>query len=228
MRYIAKTIAENTNNKEEDVLDEIIDKYWFITDEIKDDRIYYSLEGYLLPDTYTFENKDVTVKEIFNKILEYTDKYLSSNREKIEETELSVHQLLTLASVVELEGSNLEERQEIVGVFYNRLNKNMSLGSDVTTYYAVKKELSDGDLSKEEINIDNPYNTRSESMKGYIPVGPISNPSKVSIEAVINPKETTALYFVSDKNKKVYFTDTYEEHQDLIQNLKDSNLWYNY
>ena len=141
---------------------------------------------------------------------------------------LTVHQLLTLASVAELEGSTLEEREEIVGVFYNRLDQNMSLGSDVTTYYAVGKELSDGDLTAKEIATENLYNTRAENMKGKIPIGPIGNPSKISIEAVIHPKETSALYFVSDKNKKVYFTDTYEEHQNLIKNLKESNLWYEY
>lgn len=237
MRYIAKTIAENTNNSEDDVFDllkdkdylnELIDKYWFITDEILDENIYYPLEGYLLPDTYTFENVDVSVKDIFSKILDYTEKYLSSNREDIENTLLTVHQLLTLASITELEGSTLEERAEIIGVFYNRLDKNMSLGSDVTTYYAVQKDLSAGDLTAKEISTENLYNTRASNMNGKIPIGPIGNPSKTSIQAVINPIITTALYFVSDKNQKVYFTDTYEEHQTLIKNLKEANLWYTY
>ena len=237
MRYIAKTIAENTNNKEDEVfdllkdeeyLDELIDKYWFLTDEIKDEHIYYSLEGYLLPDTFTFENKDVSVKEIFSKLLEHTDKYLSSKREDIENTGLTVHQLLTLASIAELEATDEDSRREIIGVFYNRLEKNMSLGSDVTTYYGAKKDLADGDLTKEELSEENYYNTRANNMKGYIPIGPIGNPSKESIQAVINPKETDALYFVSDKNMKIYFTKTYEEHQNLIKNLKESNSWYTY
>lgn len=237
MRYIAKTIAAKTNNTEDDVfnlvedvdyLTEIIDKYWFLTEEMADVDIYYPLEGYLMPDTYTFENKDVSVKTIFAKMLDATDKYLSANREDIESTNLTVHQLLTLASIAELEGSEYEERAEIVGVFYNRLNKNMSLGSDVTTYYALKKELTDGDLSSKEIATENPYNTRAANMNGKIPIGPICNPSKDSIKAVIYPKDTDALYFVSDKNGKAYFTKTYEEHQTLIKNLKESNLWYTY
>ena len=83
MRSIAKTIAKNTNNTEEDVfellaneeyIDSLIDKYWFLTDEIKDDDIYYPLEGYLLPDTYTLENSNVSVETIFNIILNFTDK----------------------------------------------------------------------------------------------------------------------------------------------------------
>lgn len=237
MRYIAKTIAENTNNTEDAVyelledteyINSLIEKYWFITEEFSDESIYYPLEGYLLPDTYTFVNKDITVKEIFSHILNYTDKYLSAHREDIENTGLTVHQLLTLASITELEGSNYEDRQEIIGVFYNRLNKDMSLGSDVTTYYAVKKEMADGDLTSEEINIDSPYNTRNSNMAGYIPIGPICNPSKESIEATIFPIETDALYFVADKNKKVYFSENYKEHQSMIKDLKESNLWYVY
>lgn len=237
MRYIAKTISEHTNNTEDDVfgiledteyINSLIDEYWFITDEITDENIYYSLEGYLLPDTYTFKNKNISVKEIFNHILGYTDKYLSAHREEIEETGLTIHQLLTLASIAELEGSNFEDRQEIIGVFYNRLDKEMTLGSDVTTYYAVKKEMAEGDLTKEEINIDNPYNTRNSNMAGYIPIGPIDNPSKEAIDATINPKETDAFYFVADKNKKVYFSKNYKEHQTMIKDLKDANLWYEY
>lgn len=237
MRYIAKTISENTNNTEEDVyevlndsdyINSLVEKYWFITEEITDENIYYSLEGYLLPDTYTFVNKDITVEEIFNHILGYTDKYLSAHRDSIEQTGLTIHQLLTLASITELEGSNFEDRQEIIGVFYNRLNEEMSLGSDVTTYYAVKKEMADGDLTQDEINSDNMYNTRNPKMAGYIPIGPISNPSKESIEATITPIETDALYFVADKNKKVYFSKDYKEHQSMIKDLKDANLWYTY
>lgn len=237
MRYIAKIISQHTNNTEENVFEvladseyikSLIDEYWFITEEITDENIYYPLEGYLLPDTYTFKNKNISVKEIFNYILGYTDKYLSAHREEIEETGLTIHQLLTLASIAELEGSNFEDRQEIIGVFYNRLDKKMTLGSDVTTYYAVKKDMADGDLTKKEINIDNPYNTRNSNMAGYIPIGPIDNPSKEAIEATINPKETDAFYFVADKNKKVYFSKNYKEHQTMIKDLKDANLWYEY
>ena len=82
MRWIAKAIAEKTNNTEDDVfnllkdeeyIDSLVEKYWFITEEVKDDDIYYPLEGYLLPDTYVFENEDVSVKQIFNIILNFTE-----------------------------------------------------------------------------------------------------------------------------------------------------------
>ena len=237
MRWIAKTIAEKTNNTENDVysllededyIDSLIEKYWFLSDEIKDNRIYYPLEGYLLPDTYTFESKDVSVKEIFNVILNYMEKYLDTVKDDIESSNLTVHQILTFASIAELEGKSTEDRAEVIGVFYNRLKQGMSLGSDVTTYYAFKVDMGERDLTVKEINTENSYNTRGPNMAGKIPVGPIDNPSKSAIEATINYKETSNLYFVADKTGKVYFTKNYSEHQQLINKLKKDGLWYTY
>lgn len=237
MRWIAKAIADKTVNTEEDVynlledeeyLDSLIEKYWFITDEIKDTRIYYPLEGYLLPDTYVFENEEVSVKTIFNIMLNYMEKYLNEYKDEIEDNSLTVHQILTLASIAELEGKSDEDRAEIIGVFYNRLKKNMSLGSDVTTYYAFKIDMGERDLTSKELNTENPYNTRGQNMSGKIPVGPIDNPSKSAIKATLNYEDTDALYFVADKNGKVYFTKTNEEHNAKIKELKNSDLWYTY
>ena len=237
MRWIAKKIAENTNNTEEDVfnlledeeyIDSLIEKYWFLTEEIKNEDIYYPLEGYLLPDTYIFENEDVSVKEIFNVVLNYTEKYLKDYKEKMEENNFSVHEIYTLASLAELEGNSIEDRKEIIGVFLNRMNKKMSLGSDVTTYYAFKVDMGERDLKAKELNEENPYNTRGPGMAGKLPVGPICNPSKEAIEAVLDYKETDALYFVADKNGKVYFTNTNDEHNAMIRKLKNEGLWFTY
>ena len=237
MRWIAKTIAEKTNNTEEDVfailededyIDSLIEKYWFLTDEIKDERIYYPLEGYLLPDTYIFENREVPVKTIFGVILNYTEKFLNGYKEELENSNLTIHQILTLASLAELEGKSTEDRAEIIGVFLNRINKRMSLGSDVTTYYAFKVDMGERDLTAKELNTENPYNTRGPNMVGKIPVGPIANPSKSAIEATLNYKETDAMYFVADKNGKVYFTKSSEEHNKIIKKLKNEGLWYVY
>ncbi len=237
MRWIAKTIAKSTENTEEDVfnlleneeyINSLIDKYWFITDEIKDDRIYYPLEGYLLPDTYIFENEKVSVEDIFSVILNYTEKFLNEYKEKIENSNLTVHQILTLASLAELEGESTEDRAEIVGVFFNRIAQKIPLGSDVSTYYAFKVDMGERNLTKKELTTENPYNTRGPNMAGKIPVGPICNPSKSAIEATLNYKETDAYYFVADKNKKVYFTKTEKEHNKKIQELKDNDLWFVY
>ena len=237
MRWVAKTIAEKTVNSEEDVLkllkdedyiNSLIEKYWFLTDEIKEEEIYYSLEGYLLPDTYIFENKEVSVETIFNIILNYTEKFLNQYKEEIEESDLTVHQILTLASLAELEGKTLEDREEIIGVFYNRIEKGMSLGSDVTAYYAFKIDMGERDLTVKELNTENPYNTRGPKMESKIPIGPIDNPSKISIEATLNYKQTDAYYFVADKNGKVYFTKTNDEHLSKVKELKSEGLWYVY
>ena len=110
----------------------------------------------------------------------------------------------------------------------NRIKNNMALGSDVTTYYASKIELGERDLYMSEINSDNPYNTRSAKNAGKLPVGPICNPSKGAIEAAINYTPNDYLYFVADKNMKVYFTKTDAEHNKKIQELKNQGLWFEY
>lgn len=177
--YIAKTIANSTNNTEQDVydllndetyIDSLIQKYWFITDEIKNDNIYYSLEGYLFPDTYAFEDKNVTVKEIFKTMLDQMDKVLSNHKSDIQKSNYSVHEILSMASVIENEAIHDKDRKDVSSVLYNRLGYNMSLGSDVTTYYAFKIELGSRDLNSSEINTYNPYNTRGPRMEGKIPV----------------------------------------------------------
>jgi len=234
MRWYAKEIAKKTKNTEEDVfnilkdeeyIDSLIEKYWFLEDEIKNEDIYYPLEGYLLPDTYVFENDEVSVKTIFNVILNYMEKFLAEYKDDFTYT---VHNTLTLASMAELEGKTLEDREEITGVFLNRIDNKMSLGSDVTTYYAFGVDMADRNLTKKEINTYNSYNTRGPDMSGKIPIGPICNPSKIAIEAALNPIKTDALYFVADKNGKVYFTKTNDEHNSKISELKSKDLWYTY
>ena len=237
MRWIAKTIAEKTNNTEEDVfnllkdetyIDSLIQKYWFLSDTIKDQNIYYALEGYLYPDTYKFENANVSVKTIFNIILNNTDKVLSDYKQEIENKKISVHNLLTIASIIELEGKDSDSRAGISSVIYNRLKSNMSLGSDVTTYYAMQVDMGERNLYSSELKTSNPYNTRGPNMNGKLPIGPIANPSEESIKAALNPSQTNYLYFVADSNGKIYFAKTYQEHQNIIKELQKQGLWYEY
>lgn len=236
MRGIASTIAENTNYSEEDLfkllkdtnfLDRMIQQYWFLTDEIKNTNIYYSLEGYLYPNTYEF-SKNATLEEILVKLLDETARQLKDYQSDFEKSEYTVHQIITLASMSELEAISESDRENVARVFYNRLDLGMSLGSDVTTYYAAGINMGDRDLYQSEIVADNPYNTRSTSMAGKIPVGPICNPSISAISTAINPSDSDYLYFVADKNRKVYFTKTDQEHSAIIQKLRDQGLWYTY
>lgn len=209
MRKIVAIISKNTNNTEEDVykllkdetyLKGLINEYWFITDEILNKNIYYSLEGYLFPDTYRFVNRDVKVEEIFNKLIKKMDSVLTPLKEQIEKSEFTTHELLTLASIAELEVRDKEDyREKVISVFVNRLHKKMSLGSDVTTRYSIKLDEKRA-LKKSEYDSVNAYNTRSSTMMGKLPAGPIAMVSSSSILASINYQETDYLYFIANIN----------------------------
>ena len=237
MRWIAKKIEAETSNKTEDVynlladeeyISKLIEKYWFLTEEIQNENIYYPLEGYLYPETYTFKNKDVTVEEIFKVLLDETDEVLTKYKSYIEKSKYTVHEILSMASIVELEGKDVDSRRGIAKVILNRLEKNMSLGSDVTTYYAIKVDMGERNLYSKEINEYNPYNTRGPNMEGKLPVGPIATVSEESIKSVLGPAKNDYLYFVADMNGKIYFSSTYSEHQEIISKLKKQGLWYEY
>jgi len=226
VKEIASIIALSTNHLEKDILsvmddynfiNDLINKYWFIKEDIKASGIGHPLEGYLFPDTYELLNKDVKVESIIYKMLDRTDTILTKYKSDIEKSKYSIHELLTLASMVELEGLLDEDRALIAGVFYNRLDINMALGSDVTSYYGYEIKLNK-DLSKSEkiaaLYDNNPYNTRGDLLG--LPIGPICNPGEASIKAAIYPKDSDYIYFIAntcdESDHKTYFTVTYQEH----------------
>lgn len=236
MRKVASIIAEETNNSEENIylvlndsnyLNGLIQKYWFLGEEILDKDIYYSLEGYLYPNTYSFSSRDVSVEDIFSTMLDEMDKQLSKYKSEVMESDLSVHEILTLASIVELESAKEEDRRKVASVFYNRLDSGISLGSDATTHYAAKVDIGERDLYSSELDDCNNYNTRCLTFRG-LPVGPICNPSIVAIKAVIEPEKTDYYYFATDKNGDFYFSKTLSEHTNTINRLKREGLWYEY
>ncbi len=236
IRDFIKVVTNNTTIKEEDILNtlkdkeylrELINNYWFLTEDILNDNIYYSLEGYLYPNTYFFSSKDTELKEVLTALLDETKKKLSPYQDKMQNNELNIHEIITLASIVELEGVSSEDRKGIAGVFLNRIEKGISLGSDVTTYYGARINMGSRDLYTNEVNDCNNYNTRCLTFKG-LPISPIDNPSTDAIEAVLNPTKEKYYYFVADKNKKVYFSKTLTEHNSTINKLKKQGLWYEY
>ena len=236
IRKVATLISENTNNSYDDVIsklrdtsyiDGLINKYWFLTDDIKNSNIYYPLEGYLYPNTYRFNSKDVSIEDIFTKMLDEMDNKLSKYKKDIENSKLSVHEIITLSSIVELEGAKATDRKAVAGVFYNRLDSNLypTLGSDATTYYASKIDDWSYSLTYNELNdCNNKYNTRCSSNTG-LPIGPICNPSIESIEATINPEKHNYYYFVADCKGKVYLTKNESEHNNIINKLIRENNW---
>ena len=236
IRKIATLISENTNNSYDDVIklmnndeyiNSLIDKYWFLTDDIKNKDIYYPLEGYLFPNTYRFTNKDVSIEDIFTKMLDETERQLADYKDEINKSGLSIHELITLSSIVELEGATANDRAKVAGIFYNRLNSSSypTLGSDATTYYGSKIDDWTVSLTYDELDdCSNKYNTRCSSNTG-LPVGPICNPSIESIEATINPEDNDYYYFVADCNGKVYLTKKPSEHNNIINKLKSEYNW---
>lgn len=234
IKDLAKTISSTINESEENVLSiindkeyiqELINKYWFLTDDILNDNIYYSLEGYLFPETYMID-VDATTKDIIEILLNQMDKELSKYKNDIESNELSIHEIITLASILESEVGNTEQIKSIAGLFVNRINDGWNLGSDVTTYYGLGLALHERDLYQYEIDdCSNKYNTRCASLIG-LPVGPVCNPGIKTIEAAINPEENDYYYFVSDKNYKLYFSKTNSEHLNTIYRLQSEGLWY--
>ena len=229
--YYVKKITENFNYSEDEVmnlvnseefLNKVIKNYWFIDEDILNKELYYPLEGYLFPDTYEFK-KDATIEDIILKMLDAMGTKLNNYKEEINLTNKSVSSLLTLASMVELEAVTPEDRVAVASVFNNRLKVGMTLGSDVTTYYAVKKEMTTS-LTLSDLNSCNAYNTRGTCVKG-LPVGPICSPSLSSIVAAITPSESDYYYFVADKNNKVYLSKTTDAQDRVINDLKTQGLW---
>ena len=238
IKKFASVISEKYDYTEDEIinkwqdkeyLNKLIGKYWFLSEEILNENIYYSLEGYLYPDTYRFE-KDASIEEITEKLLDNMANNLEIYRSNVGNNEYvnSIHKVLTLASIVELEGGKSDDRAGIAGVFFNRLRDGWNLGSDVTTYYAAQIDFSDRDLTQAELEEVNAYNTRASAMAGKLPVGPICNPNIESIKAVMNPRNSDYYFFVADKNGKTYFSKTNEEHTAIITELKNKGLWYTY
>lgn len=236
VRMVAKLISENTNNDYDDILtymnskeyvNSLIDKYWFLSSDILDSNIYYPLEGYLYPNTYVI-SKDSKINSIIELMLNEMDKRLSKYKSDIESSSLSIHEIITLASIVELEVANKDDRKSVAGVFYNRLNSSSfpTLGSDATSYYGAKiDKWESGSLTSKELNdCSNKYNTRC-SLNTGLPVGPIGNPSIESIEAVLHPEENNYYYFVNDCDGKLYLTKTQTEHNNMINKLKKEDKW---
>ncbi len=157
-------------------------------------------------------------------MLEQSNKVFTKYKTEIERNDLSTFEVITLASIVELEASREADMPNVASVFLNRLKKGISLGSDVTACYAQKIYDPIECHNKANFNYNSKYNTRLTSLRG-LPVGPICNPSEASIKAVLNAPETKYLYFVSDKNTKMYFFENQTQFNNKIAELKKNGDW---
>ena len=190
----------------------------------KDSGVRYRLEGYLFPATYTIK-ESTTIESLIDEMLATMDKNLSPHYATIKEKNLTVNELLTIASLVEKEGAKTEDRKLIAGVFYNRLNLVMPLQSNIAILYAEGKlgqKISLADDVAIDTTIDSPYNVYTNI--GLMP-GPVDSPSMDAIESSINQTKSDNLFFVANvQDGKVYFAATKEEHDKNVEEHINSKL----
>ena len=190
----------------------------------KDSGVRYRLEGYLFPATYAIK-ESTTIESLIDNMLAAMDKNLSPHYAAIKEKNLTVNELLTIASLVEKEGAKTEDRKLIAGIFYNRLNQNMPLQSNIAILYAEGKlgqNISLADDAAIDTSIDSPYNVYTKV--GLMP-GPVDSPSLDAIESSINQTKSDYLYFVANvQDGKVYYATTREEHDRNVQEHINSKL----
>lgn len=223
IKSFAQTIADNTtvtyqelmdywNNQ--DVIKSYMSEYPFLTNEMFNENVKYYMEGYLFPDTYEFfefTNPDEVTRRFLDRTLEIYNKY----KEDFDNSNHSIHEVFTLASIIQWESGSLEDSKLIAGVFENRLNAPEVLASTVTACYAF-------DLSKDECyevgdTLDytwreSPYNTYT--VQG-LPPGPVCNPNEIAINAALHP-DTSDGYFYFCANMcegGTKFAKTYAEHE---------------
>ena len=229
LEQIADRFEENTNFTSENFMEVVQDVAFIenmaknypklLTDAIEaSTETRYTLEGYLFPATYdVFE--ETTVEEIIEEMLAQSDQVLDPYYEEIQESDLNVHEILTLASYIEREGTTDKDRGLISGVFYNRIELGMPLQTDLSVIYALGEHKEH--VTLEDLKVDSPYNTY---MYKGIGAGPINSPSESAIKASLNPAKTDYVYFLADlKTGKVYFAETYDEHLEYKSKYLDNN-----
>ena len=213
---IAEILEENGVCTKSDFINEVQNGefgYDFI-DDIPVDNVYYRLEGYLFPETYDFYNFDseecahLAVEKMLKTL---DDKLTDEMRQKISESGYTLHEIMTMASIVELEaGGSPDEMANVAAVFYNRLESDdfTTLGSSPTRKYPYG---------------GGKYNTYESP---GLPPGPLCSPSLKSIEASIEPTENfDYYYFVTDASMKFYYNKTLAEHNSTIARLQAANNW---
>ncbi|CAI6078931.1 Endolytic murein transglycosylase [Paenibacillus sp. JJ-100] len=184
-----------------------------------DEELRYVLEGYLFPETYEMK-KGSTTHEVMQRMLDEFQTRVNSIPDlqaKLEVQKLSLHELLTIASLVEREVVVDQERALVAGVIYNRLEQDMKLEIDATVQYLLDKPKAR--LLFKDLKVQSPYNTYLN--KG-LPPGPIASPSLASIEAALEPEASEYLFYVTKKDgtSEHLFAKTYKEHQRNIAKSK--------
>jgi UPF0755 protein len=219
LTQIAEIIGNKTKQKPEDVLNTLNSEDFIksmmekfpdiLTEDILAKEIKYPLEGYLYPATYSFYTATPSIEEVVVTMLEQTNKVIGKYSAEIENSHYSVHQVLTMASLIEEEATEKVDRHQIASVFYNRMNVGMPLQTDPTVLYAHGKHKAR--VLYEDLEIDSPYNTYKVT---GLPPSPIANAGEMSIEAALFPEKTDYLYFLATGEGEVLFSRTLDEHNN--------------
>ena len=217
--FLAKVQDENFISQE-------VAKYPSLLESLptKESGVRYRLEGFLFPATYSIK-ESTTIESLIDEMLAAMDKTLAPHYSAIKSKNLTVNELLTIASLVEKEGAKTEDRKLIAGVFYNRLNLGMPLQSNIAILYAQGKlgqKISLADDAGIDTSINSPYNVYTNL--GLMP-GPVDSPSLDAIESSINQTKSDNLYFVADvTDGKVYYASNKEEHDRNVAEHVNSKL----
>lgn len=181
----------------------------------KHEDVRYAAEGFLFPDTYEIHSF-MDERGIMEMMADDFDTRLTEEmRDRAKEMNLSIYELVTLASLVEKEARYDEDRPIIAQVFFKRLEEDMPLQTDASLQYLM--DAPKEDVSLEDTEIDSPYNTYQNS---GLPPGPIASPGMAAIEAVLYPADTDYLYFVADRQGHNYYSMTYDEHMDRVREVR--------
>lgn len=200
-----------------DYVKDLIERYpTVLSDVILNEDIKTPLEGYLFAATYDIYVENPDMDEIIETMLDKTVAVITPFLDEINEKEFSIHEVLTLASLVEKEASAQEQRKGIASVFYNRLEAGMPLQTDPTVLYALGEHK--GKVLLEDLEVESPYNTY---VVKELPIGPISNFSENSLEASLHPEESDYIYFLHDDEGGIHFAETHEEHLEYKKKYID-------
>jgi UPF0755 protein len=178
------------------------------------DPLAPDLEGYLFPDTYDVPQAPEAPRALVRRMTGRFREVVGPQLSRIAGRGLTVRQVVTLASIVELETAQPAERPRIAAVFLNRLEKGMPLQTDPSIIYALKKAGRwDGNIRRVDFEIESPYNTYR---RAGLPPGPLGSPGREAILAVIEPAPTKDLYFVSRNDGTHEFSETLDAHNRAV------------
>lgn len=217
---IAKEVEKSTKYTAEDFMAKVQDEDFLrylvqkfpklLTQSYNGYQVKYVLEGYLFPATYDM-NDSKTLQMLITEMVAKTDEVMSKYYDKILASDYTLQEIMAMASLIEKEGSKLEDRKKISSVFHNRIKENMKLQTDVSVQYALGEHKEA--LSLEDLEVDSPYNLYQNYGVGP---GPYNSPSEDAIVAAMEPEKTDYLYFLADiHTKEIYYAKTYEEHLEL-------------